>query len=98
MKYDEPNEQLTSCPGCIREIERWHWSRHGQLIEDFLDDRLAGLLLRFGFIGDGDAVAEHIHADAFDVLGRDVAAAFEEGVSLGGEGQRDSRARRGAQL
>ena len=54
---------------------------------------LAGLLLGLGFVGDGDPVAQDIHADALHVLGRDIAAAAEEGVGLGGEGQGDGGAR-----
>src|SRR5207253_2799837 len=63
-----------------------------------LDDGFAGFVFGFGFVGDGDAVAEDVHADAFDVLGRDVATAFEEGVGFGGEGEGDGGARAGAEL
>ena len=68
-------------------------SGHRQLIKNLLNDRLAGLLLGLGFVSDGDAVAQDIHADAFDVLRRDVAAAAQEGVGLGGEREGDGRAR-----
>lgn len=59
----------------------------GEFVEDLLDDRFAGLFLGFGFVGDGDAVAEDVHADTFDILRGDVAAAFQESVGFGGEGK-----------
>jgi hypothetical protein len=37
-------------------------SRHRQFIKDFLDDRFAGFFLGLGFVGDGHAVAQHVHA------------------------------------
>src|SRR5271166_6949555 len=40
-------------------------SRHGQFIKDFLDDYFAGFFLGLGLVGDGHAVAQHVHADAF---------------------------------
>ena len=43
-------------------------------------------------------MAEHVGADRLHVLRRDVAATLEEGVRLGGEGQVERRARRGAIL
>ncbi len=73
-------------------------SRHGQFIKDFLDDRFAGFFLGLGLVGDGDAMAQHVHADAFHVLRRHVATAFQERISLGRQRQRDGRARRRAKL
>ena len=75
-----------------------HSSGHREFIENFLDDCLAGLLFGFRLIGDGDAVAEHVHANAFDVLRGDIAAATEEREGFGGEGQRNGGAGGGAEL
>src|SRR6266540_4062624 len=72
--------------------------RHRQFIKNLLDDRLAGLLLRLRFVGDRHAVAEHIHADALDILRGDIAAPAQEGEGLGRERERNRRARRGAEL
>src|SRR5205085_2748055 len=72
------------------------WNR--EFVENFLDDGFAGFLFGFGFVGDSDAMAKDVHADGFDVLRSDVAAAFEERVGFGGEGERDRCARRGAEL
>jgi len=72
--------------------------RDGQFVEDFLNDGFAGFLFGFGFVGDGDAVAEDVHADGFDVLRGDVTAPAKESEGLGGEGERDGRARRSAEL
>ena len=43
-------------------------------------------------------MAEHIHADAFDILGRHVTAAAQEGKGLGGERERNRGTRRRAEL
>src|SRR5262249_28740887 len=75
-------------PGCSS-MERALVSRHRQLIKDLLNDRLAGLLLRLRLVGDRDPVTEDVHADAFDVLGRDITSALEKGVRFGGERQGD---------
>ena len=73
-------------------------SRHRQFIKNLLDDCFAGFFLGLRFVGDGDAVAQHIHADAFDVLRRDIAAAPQKRIGFGREGQGNRRARRGAEL
>src|SRR6266550_5645930 len=75
-----------------------HPSRHRQFIKNLLNNRFAGLFFRFGFVGDGDAVAQHVHADALHVLRGNVAAATKERKSLGSERQRDRSARRRAEL
>ena len=69
-----------------------HTSRHRQFIENFGHDGFAALFLRLGFVGDRHAVAQDVHADALDVLRRHVAAAAQEGVGLGGQGERDGGA------
>ena len=43
-------------------------------------------------------MAQHVHADALDVLRRDVAAPVQEGVGFGGQRQGNGGAGRGAQL
>ena len=41
---------------------------------------------------------QHVHANAFNVLGSDVAAAPEKGIGFGGQGERNGRSRRSAKL
>jgi len=65
------------------------WSGDGKFVEEFLNDGFAGFIFGFGFVGDGDAMAEDIHADAFDILGGDVAASLEKSVGFGSEGEGD---------
>src|ERR1041385_7786379 len=72
--------------------------RHRQFIEYLLNDRLAGLLFRLGFVSDGDPMTQDIHPDGFDVLRRHVAASAQEGKSFAGQGERDGGAWRGPQL
>ena len=70
-------------------------TRHGQFVKDFLNDGFAGLVLRLGFVGDRNPVAQDVHADAFDILRGDVTAPAQEGIGFGGERQRNTvRARR----
>src|ERR1700690_2154106 len=73
-------------------------SRHRQFVKNLLHHGLAGLFLGLGFVGDGHAVTQDVHADAFYVLRRHVAAALEERKSLGRQRQIDGRARRRTQL
>ena len=68
------------------------------MIENPSDEIFRRDVFRFGLIGDRDTVAQHVVADGLDVLGRHVAAAFEEGVSADGPGQEDRRPRTGAIL
>ena len=56
------------------------------------------IALGFGFVGQDDAVAQDVGADALDVLGRDVSAALEQRPGLGGDGEVDGGARGGAEL
>src|SRR5262249_47508750 len=72
--------------------------RDGHALEDALHHLVGVDLLGLGLVGDDDAVAQHVGTDRLHVLRRDVAAALEEGVRLGGEGEVERRARRGAVL
>ena len=54
--------------------------RHGEFVEDFLDDGLGVFLLGLGLESDGHAVAQDVLRDALNVLRRDEAAAAQEGV------------------
>ena len=73
-------------------------SRHRHRIEHLLDDRIRGDGLRLGFVGQNDAVAQHVRAYVFDIFGRDVGAALQERPRLGRQRQKDRRARGGAKL
>src|SRR5688500_19675175 len=55
-------------------------SRNGQVLEDLRDQILGGDPGGLGLVGGQDTMAQHVHADRLDVLGRDIAAALEEGV------------------
>lgn len=57
------------------------------MIQHGLHDVFRPFFFGFGFVGEDDAVAEDVHSDVFDVLGDDVAAAGEEGVGFGADGQ-----------
>src|SRR5437868_2855032 len=52
--------------GIIENLRNW------QLVEYFLNDRLAGLFLSLRLIGDGHTMTQDIHANAFDILRSDV--------------------------
>ena len=60
--------------------------RHGEFVEDFLNDNFGVFLLGLGLEGDGHAVAQHVLCDALYILWCDEAAASqvdssaEEGV------------------
>ena len=69
-----------------------------EFIKNLLHDGFGGLLFGFGFVGDRHAVAEHVEAEALDVLRRHVAAAAQERVGLGCERERDGGARACAEL
>jgi hypothetical protein len=51
-----------------------------------------------GFVGEDETVAEDVGGDVLHVLRDHVVAALQEGPGLGGEGEVDGRARRGAEL
>src|SRR5215470_14800249 len=67
-------------------------------VEDAADDLVRVDLLRLRLVAHDDAVAEHVGADRLHVLRGHVAAPVQERVRLGGERQRERRARRGAVL
>lgn len=71
-------------------------SGDGEFVEDAGDDLFGVEAFGFGFVGDGDAVAEDFRSDGFHVVGGDVGAAVEEGVGAGCEGEVDGGARGGA--
>ena len=67
------------------------------MLEDHANDLLDGLALGLGLVGQDHAVAEDVGRDGLDVLGRDVAAAAQEGVGAGGLEERNRGPRRGAE-
>ena len=73
-------------------------SRHGQRVENLLDDVLRGDVFRLGLVADRDAMAQHVGREFLHVLRRDVAAAVEERRGARGQRQIDRGARRGAVL
>ena len=80
------------CPEGVNSLFTIHNSqflRHGDGVEDGLDDVFGGDVFGFGFVSDGDAVAEDVHGHGFDILGGDVSSASEKGCGFGGEGEID---------
>src|SRR5436190_20085376 len=80
------------CNSAIRQITNLRYERYGQgfspmrlrdgqCVEDFLNDGFAGFFFGFGFVGDGVAVAEDVHAGGSGVLRCDVTAAATESES-----------------
>src|SRR6185503_2661729 len=67
-------------------------------IEHPLDDLLGRDVLGLGLVRQDDPMAQDVECNRFDVFGRDVAAAPDEGVRLGRHGQEDGGAWRGAEL
>src|SRR5579863_1022691 len=67
--------------------------RHLDELEELADDRFRRDLLGLGLVGEDHAVAQHVHADGLDVLGRDVAAVTQEGVRARRQVEVDRRAR-----
>src|SRR5215831_12991283 len=81
----------------MREVSRGGTaSRHRQSCKNSLDDGLTRHRLSLGFVADDDAVPQHVGADAFHVLRRDVAASVQERVCARTEGEINGRARRSA--
>jgi hypothetical protein len=86
----------------IFSIPLFHYStapsplRHGQFVEQGGDDFFGGHVFGLGLEGGDDAVAEDVGGDGLDVLRGDIAAALEEGVGAGGEGEVEGGAGRGA--
>src|SRR3954451_7221742 len=71
--------------------------RNLDALEQLAHDRLRRDVLRLGLVGQDHAVAQHVHADRLDVLGRDVAAVAQEGVRARGRVEVDGRAGAGAE-
>ena len=63
--------------------------RHRHFVKNPLDHVFARHFLGFGLVADNHAMTQHVHADGFHVLRRDVTAALEKRVGFGGDGQVD---------
>ncbi len=70
------------------------WNR--QPCKNPFDDRFTRDRFRLSFVTDDDAVPQHVRADAFHVLRRNVTAAVQKRVSTRTEREINRRARRRA--
>ena len=73
-------------------------SRHGDVVEDSLQEVVGGEPLSVGFVADEDAMAHDVAGEALDVVRRHEVAAGEQGVATGGADQCDRGARAGPQF
>src|SRR6266481_1868709 len=73
----------------VRRIHSWY----RQPIQHLLDQVIGAEVLGLGLERNHEAVAEHVRGHGLYVLGRDVTAAGEEGMSLRRPVQRDRRPR-----
>src|SRR6185369_2604307 len=71
--------------------------RNLDALEQLAHDGLGRDVLRLRLVGQDHAVAQHVHADRLDVLGRDVAAVAQERVRARRHVEVDGRARAGAE-
>src|SRR3990172_8758865 len=62
-------------------------SGHLYLIEYLLYDILGCALLRLRFIGEDNAVTQHVHADVFHILRSNVSPATDKRIGPGRQGQ-----------
>ena len=62
---------------------------HLYLIEDRIDDIVGAYIVGFRLVRETDTVAEHVMTDSADILGDDITATLEEGVSAGSESEAD---------
>src|SRR6185295_3002363 len=75
--------RLSSSPGSMTNVgdRRGRPSlRNLDALEQLAHHRLRGHVLRLRLVGQDHAVAEDVHADRLDVLGRDIATVAEERV------------------
>src|SRR5260370_30777642 len=97
---DKPSNHETTWQSPYDSLVTDHYSlfrsRHWQAGKDSFDDGFARDRFGLGFVADNDAVAQHVLADAFDILRRDVAAAIQKGVGTCAEGEVDCCAWRSA--
>src|SRR5262245_48061053 len=91
--------RLSSSRGSMAQMWEAAWSRLRNLdaLEQLAHHGLRGDVLRLGLVGQDHAVAQHVHADRLDVLGRDVAAVAQKRMGARGHVQVDRRARAGAE-
>ncbi len=64
-----------------------HKLGHGHPVKDVVQNGIRGQFFGLGLIRNNNTVPENIRADGFHILRRDIAAALEQGVGFGGDGQ-----------
>ena len=86
-------EKQLSVPAQIRAIRGFAQQKQWEIVdvfEDAPDDVFCAQVIGLGFVGDRHAMAQHIHADALDVLRDDVVAPGKQGMGTRGLGEVDA--------
>src|SRR3954449_9800129 len=72
--------------------------RHGNVVENRLDDGIGGLSLGFCLVAEDNAMAKDVMSDGLHIPGSDVAPTLQQRPRLGGEGKIDRGTGAGAEL